>query len=161
MLSRVLVPLDGSPTMAQIIPRLRQWFGGTGAVVHLLVVRPPIREVLHLEDRVIYLDELVAQEQAAWHRYLVLQGSQLAYDGVVVHREVYFGKPVAETLAAAERHSVHLIALVGQQQSWLQRFARPTLAQQLLAQSQVPVLVVPPVSSPANGVVLRYSGIPV
>src|SRR3954451_11098105 len=71
MLSRVLVPLDGSPTMAQIIPRLRQWFGGTGAVVHLLVMRPPIREVLRLEDRIIYLDELVRQERASWHAYLL------------------------------------------------------------------------------------------
>jgi nucleotide-binding universal stress UspA family protein len=157
MLSRVLVPLDGSPTMVQIIPRLRQWCGGTGAVVHLLVVRPPIREVLRLEDRVVYLDELVRQEQAAWQEYLVRQGSQPAYDGVVVHREVCFGDPVAETLAAADRHSVHLIAIVGQQRSWLQRLTRPSLAQQLLAQSHVPVLVAPPASYPTVGLVLRYS----
>jgi nucleotide-binding universal stress UspA family protein len=161
MLSRVLVPLDGSPTMAQIIPRLRQWFGGTGAVVHLLVVRPPIREALRLEDRVIYLDELVQQERAAWLGYLLRQGSQLAYDGVVIQWEVRFGGPGAETLAAADLHAVHLIALVGQQQAWLQRLTRPSLAQQLLARSQVPVLVVPPVSPRATSVVLRYSGIPV
>jgi nucleotide-binding universal stress UspA family protein len=161
MLSRVLVPLDGSPTMAQIIPRLRQWFGGTGAVVHLLLVRPPVREVLRLEDRVIYLDELVRQELTAGHHYLVRQGSQLAYDGVVVHREVRLGDPVAESLAAADRHAVQLIALVAQPQSWLQRLTRPSLAQQFLAQSQVPVLVVPPVSSPAAGFVLRYSRIQV
>src|SRR5690349_16743668 len=112
MLSRVLVPLDGSPTMAQILPGLRQWFGGTGAVVRLLIVCPLLREVLRLEDRVMYLDELVQQERAAWLDYLLRQGSQLAYDGVVVRREVRFGDPVAESLAAAERHAVQLIAVV-------------------------------------------------
>jgi nucleotide-binding universal stress UspA family protein len=116
-----------------------------------------VREVLQLEDRVIYLDELVQQERASWHRYLVRQGSQLAFDGVVVRWEICFGDPAAEILAAAERHAVHLIALVGQQQSWLQRLTRPSLAQQLLTQSRVPVLVVPPGSSPAGGLVLRYS----
>jgi nucleotide-binding universal stress UspA family protein len=156
-LSRVLVPLDGSPTTAQIVPRLRQWFGGTGAVVHLLVVRPPIRDVLRLEDRVIYLDELVRQERAVWHAYLLRQGSQLAYDWIVVHREVRFGDPVTESLAAADHHAVHLIALAGQEQFWLQRLLRPSLAQQLLTQSRVPVLVVPPPSYPAAGLVLRYS----
>ena len=100
MLSHVLVPLDGSPMMAQIITPLRQWFGGTGAVVHLLVVRPPVREVLRLDDRVIYLDELIRQEQATWHDYLVRQGNQLAYDGVVVHRTVRFGDPMVESLRA-------------------------------------------------------------
>ncbi len=159
MLSRVLVPLDGSPTMAQIIPRLRQWFGGTGALVHLLVVRPPVRELIRLEDRVIYLDELVRQEQAAWQDYLVRQGSQLACDGVVVQREVRFGAAVTECLVAAERHAVHLIALVGPQQPWPKRLIQSSLAEQLLAKSRTPVLVVPPVSDPAAGLVLRYSGI--
>ena len=161
MLNRVLVPLDGSPTMAQIIPRLRQWFGGTGAVVHLLVVRPSIRGVLRLEDRVIYLDDLVRQEQATWHAYLLRQGSQLAYDGVVVQREVRFGDPVTESLTAAERHAVQVIALVDPPQPGLRRLLQPSLAQQLLARSRVPVLVVPPVSSPAAGIVDRDSGLPV
>jgi nucleotide-binding universal stress UspA family protein len=159
MLSRVLVPLDGSPTMAQIISRLRQWLGGTGAVVYLLVVRPPIREVLRLEDRIIYLDELVQQERAAWQAYLLRQGSQLAYDGVVVQREVRFGDPVAATLASAERYSVHLIALVGQPQSWARRWIHRSLEEQLLAKSPVPLLVVPPTSRPAAALILRYSGI--
>jgi len=161
MLSRVLVPLDGSPTMAQIVPRLRQWFGGTGAVVHLLVVRPPIREVIRLEDRVVYLDELVQQEQAAWHEYLVRLGSQLAYDGIVVHRAIRFGDPVAETLGAAESHAVHLIALVGQPYSWPRRLIHQSLTEQLLAKSPVPVLIVPPASRPSASLVLRYSGIEV
>jgi nucleotide-binding universal stress UspA family protein len=161
MLSRVLVPLDGSPTTVQIIPTLRQMLGGTGALVHLLVVRPPVREPLRLPDRLIYLDELVQQEQAVWQDYLARQGSQLAYDGIVVHRTVRFGDPLTEILAVAERHSMHLIALLADGQAWPERLLHPSLAQQLLARSRVPVLAVPSICHPTPGFVPRYSGVPV
>ena len=161
MLSRVLAPLDGSPTMAQILPVLRQMLGGTGAVVQLLVVRPPIQGPIRLDDRLLCLDELLHTEQATWRDYLLRQASKLAYDGIVVQRTVRFGDPLTEILSAAERSPVQLIALVAPQQSWPERLVRPSLAQQLLAQSPVPVLVVPPVSRPAATLIPRYSGSPV
>src|SRR5207248_433657 len=114
MWSRVLVLLDGSPTMAQIVPTLQELLGGTGALVHLLTVRPPVREPLHLPDRVVYIDELIQQERALWLDYLARQASHLAYNGIVVHRTVRFGDPLAEVLTAVERHGMHMIALVAQ-----------------------------------------------
>jgi nucleotide-binding universal stress UspA family protein len=161
MLSRILVPLDGQPAATEILPSLRALVGGTGAAVHLLAVRPPLRELAQREERDLYLDELLREEQAIWQDYLKRQASQLAYDGVVVRREVRFGDPLAETLAAAERHAVHLIALAAQPQQPVQRALRPNLAQQLLAQSAVPVLAVPAWSSPQQGAVLSYRSVPV
>jgi nucleotide-binding universal stress UspA family protein len=161
VLSRILVPLDGSPAMAEIIPSLRQLVGGTGATVHLLIVRPPVRELMRRGDRVVYLDELLLEEQAAWQHYLARQGSQLAYDGVVVRHEVRFGDPLAETLAAAQHHAVHLIAVVAQPQRPVERIIRPHLAQRLLEQSVVPVLAVPSWQPPRQGMVLRYGRVPV
>jgi nucleotide-binding universal stress UspA family protein len=161
MLSRVLVPLDDSPTTVQIIPTLRQMLGGTGALVHLLAVRPPVRKPVRLPDRLIYLDELVQQEQAVWQDYLARQGSQLAYDGIVVHRMVRFGDPLTEILAVSDRHGMHLIALVAERQAGIECLLRPGLSQQLLARSRVPVLVVPSICPPAPGFVPRYSGVPV
>ena len=161
MLSRVLALLDGSPTMAEIIPMLRQMWGGTGAVVHLLLVRPPIQGPLRLDDRLLYLDELLQTEQATWRDYLMRQGSQLAYDGIVVRRTVRLGDFLMEVLAAAECQPVQLIALVAQQEGWPKRLVRPSLAQQLLAQSPVPVLVVPPASHPEARLIPRYSSSPV
>ena len=170
MLNRILVPLDGSPAMTEIIPAVRQLVRGTGAVVHLLAVRPPVHERVRRERRPIYVDDLLLEgltgwapqlprpesyleetledrlraERTVWHEYLARQGSQLAYDGVVVQREVSFGDPLTETLAAAERQAVRLITLATRPQLWLKRLLRPNLAQQLLAQSAVPVLAVPP-----------------
>jgi nucleotide-binding universal stress UspA family protein len=161
MLSRILVPLDGDPTTTEVLPSLRALVGGTGAEVHLLAVRPPLRELAQLEERDLYLDELLREEDAIWLDYLARQGSQLAYDGVVVRREVRFGDPLAETLAAAERHAVHLIALAARPQQAVQRALHPNLVQQLLAQSVVPVLAVPALPPPESGAVLESHGVPV
>ena len=161
MLSRILVPLDGSPTMAAIVPTVRHLVGGTGAVVHLLAVRPPLHRPAQVGDKIVPIDELMVQERAVWHDYLGRQASQLAYDGVVVRREVRFGDQLAETLATAQRHAVQLIALGARSQPWLQRILRPNLAQQLLAQPLVPVLAVPPPPSAAHGGVLRHSRVAV
>jgi hypothetical protein len=78
VLNRILVPLDGSPAMATIIPTVRHLVSGTGAVVHLLSVRPPLRELAPRRRPLVHLDELLHQELAAWHDCLTQQGSQLA-----------------------------------------------------------------------------------
>jgi nucleotide-binding universal stress UspA family protein len=153
--------LDGSPVVTQILPTLRQMLGGTGATVHLLVVRPPLRQPLYLDDRVIYLDELLKQEQATWQDYLTRQASQLAYDGIVVQRSACFGDSLTEILAVAHRQSMQLIALTAQPQPWPQCVFRPSLAHRLLAQSLVPVLVVPAAHPPSLDLVPRCSGVPV
>jgi nucleotide-binding universal stress UspA family protein len=161
MLRRILAPLDGSPNGLAVIPALRRLVGGTGAVVHLLAVRPEIRRPEHNGDRLLYLDELRVQERAHWLDYLVRHGSHLAYDGMVVQREVRFGDPLAETLASAERHAMQLIVLAARPQRWLARMWRPNLAQQLLAHAVVPVLTVPAERPLWHGVVLRYDAVAV
>ncbi|MBX5491241.1 MAG: universal stress protein [Chloroflexi bacterium] len=160
MLDRILIPLDGSPVAEEAISALRPFIAGTGALVHLLVVRPPIREVVRNERGIIYLDELLREETAAWRDYLVRKGSELAYNGVVVRHDVRFGDPVAETLNAAVRHGMQLIAVGAPAQPWWRRLTRPSLAQRLLAQATIPVLTVP-VGRPLNGqAVLRYRSLP-
>ncbi len=161
MLSRILAPLDGSAAMAEIVPSLRHLVGGTGVLVHLLAVRPPPSGPVQRGDRVLYLDDLQREEQRIWQDYLTRVGSQLAYDGVVVRHEVRFGEPLAATLAAAKRHAVHLIAVAAPAQHPLRRVLRPGLAQQLLAQAEVPVLAVPVGRVPRQGLVLRYQNLPV
>jgi nucleotide-binding universal stress UspA family protein len=121
-----------------------------------------MRQPLYLADRVIYLDELLQQEQAAWQDYLTRQASQLAYDGIVVKRTVRFGDPLTEIVALAHRQSVQLIALIARPEPWPQRLFRPSLAHQLLVHSSVPVLVVPDLAQPPSlDLVARYSGVPV
>jgi nucleotide-binding universal stress UspA family protein len=144
MLSRILVPLDGSPEMARVIPALRQLVGGSGAVAYLLLVRPRVHRVKQdAGGPSIPLHEVLEQEAAAWRDYLAQVGAPLAYDGVVIRREVRFGNLVQEILDAACRHAVQLIVVMAQSQGGLGRLLQPSRAHQLLAHANVPVLAVP------------------
>lgn len=160
MLDRLLLPLDGSAAAEEAIGALHPLVAGTGAVVYLLALRPPVRELARRARGVVYLDTLLRDETAVWRDYLVRKGSELAYSGVVVRHEVRFGDPLAETLAAARHHNARLIVVVAPAQAWWERLLRPSLAQRLLAQAPVPVLTVP-VGQPLDGAaVLRYRSLP-
>ncbi len=165
MIRRILVPLDGTDAAGAVMPTVRHLVGGTGSVVYLLGVSPLPRPAaggsiwsLHHEsaitatvlgvadgvaDRSLSFDHTLVREHAGLDRYLARHGSQLAYDGIVVRRDVRFGDPRREILAAARRHAVHLIVLAPQSESWWQRLRRPSLTQQLIRSSPVPVLVAP------------------
>ena len=161
MLDRLLVPLDGTVAMEEVLPTVRYLVGGTGAHVCLVAVRPPVRHMVQGENRVVYLDERMREERANWDDYLLRKGSMLAYDGVVVKRDVRFGEALAETLAAADQYRARVIAVAAQPQPWLARTLRPNLAQQLLAQSAVPVLAVPALEPQSGEAALRYGSVAV
>jgi nucleotide-binding universal stress UspA family protein len=158
MLMKILIPVDGGPLTAELVPAFRHWVGGTGAQVYLLAVRPQPTRIERRGDRIVHLDEQQAEEQATWRCYLTGLRGQLAYAGVVVRQAVQFGDPLAQTLAAAERYGVEAIAVAEPRQSWLQRACRPSLAQQLLACATVPVLVMPGPLSHHPSARLQYRG---
>jgi nucleotide-binding universal stress UspA family protein len=161
MLNRILVPLDGSPAMASALPAIRPLVSGTGAIVHLLLVRAMPRVPRQRTEPPIYLDELLRVEHATWHDYLVHHGSTLAYDGIVVRREVRFGALFDEILAAARRHAAHLIALSEPRPSRALGLLRSDLAPRLMSRAQIPVLLVPTSRPPSQRLALHYRGVPV
>jgi nucleotide-binding universal stress UspA family protein len=159
MLSRILIPLDGSAEMTAALPEVRQFVSGSGANIRLLLVRPMPQAPERRSDRWAYLDDLVREEYATWQGYLRHHGSALAYDGIVVEREVRFGELLPEILTATARHASHLIALAAPTQSWGERLVRPGLTQQLMRRAAIPVLVVPSRCELIRGLGLRYSGV--
>jgi hypothetical protein len=110
-------------------------------------------------DRIVPLDELLCEESTQAHDYLRRLGSHLAYDGIVVHREVRFGDPLTETLAAVERHGVQAVVLAGHEPR--RSLFRATWGHRLLAQAIVPVVVLPHSSAPPPRARLQYGGAPV
>jgi nucleotide-binding universal stress UspA family protein len=161
MLSRILIPLDGSAAAAEVLGAVRYLVGGTGAVVHLLLLCPPVRGPLRRGAEVVYLDELVREEEAAGRDYLMREGSQLAFDGVVVRPLVRFGDPLVETLAAASRQAVQLIAVAAPAQALVARLLRPSLADRLRRATRVPLLTVRPARTDADAVAWRYGSVPI
>ncbi|HZU06232.1 MAG TPA: universal stress protein [Chloroflexota bacterium] len=164
MLTRVLVPLDGTPAGEAVVPLIGRWLRGTGAVVYLLAVRPTPRTVLCADGWILYLDELMAHERAQLEEYLARVGSQLAYDGIAVRRVVRFGEAVEEIAAAAAEHAVDCIALAAAPRVGLWRLLGPSLAERLRARSGVPVVALAasaPAAQPAVpwfGRLLKLSG---
>ena len=156
MLNRILVPLDGSPTMIGALPAIGHLVGGTGAAVHLLLVRPLPRLSRQRDEWPLYLDDLLRIEQATWRDYLLHHGSALAYDGIVVRREVRFGALLDETVAAADRHAAHLIALSEPPVTGIPQLLHRSLADQLATRVRIPVMRLPTDDAPARGVALRH-----
>jgi hypothetical protein len=160
MFNHILVPLDQRSGAVGAMSSIRHWLGGTGATVCLLAVRRPVREIERRGDQIVHLDELMREEYAHCRDYLVRLGSHLAYDGIIVQREVRFGELVTETLSVARQHGVQAIVLTGPEQPRRSLF-RTSWVHQLLAAAELPVLVMPQscAASPRTG--LRYRSVPV
>src|SRR4051794_29172497 len=180
MIRRILVPLDGCDSAGVVLPAVRQLVGGTGAVVHLLAVRPlprlrPPRSLWWANPesmiaasllnapagtptRAESYDAVLRREHAALDRTLLRHGSELAYDGIVVRRQVRFGDPLEETLAVARREAIHLILVAPRAQHWWDRLRRPSLTQQLLDRSPVPVMVAAGEEARRRRGAMRYEG---
>jgi nucleotide-binding universal stress UspA family protein len=147
--------------MTAALPYIRPLVSGTGAKVHLLLVRPMPKAPERRADGWLYLDELAREEYATGQAYLRHHGSALAYDGIVTSREVRFGALLPEILAAVDRQGAHLIALTAPAGSWRERLGRSNLAQQLMARATVPVLMVPPCQAPVQRLNVQSRRVPV
>jgi nucleotide-binding universal stress UspA family protein len=159
MFRHILVPVDAATNITAAVSSVSQWLGGTGATVRLLRVEHPVREIERRADRIVPLDELMREAYAHWQDYLRRLGSHLAYNGIVVHREVRFGNVLDETLVAARRYAVEAIVVAGQEAP-RREFLRTNWIHQLLAQAVVPVLVVPANSPAKPRPGLQYRGVP-
>lgn len=183
MIRRILVALDGADGEDAVIPAARHLVGGTGAVVHLLATRPlptpaanrsvwafnPESIVTSTlfgspgsgDEPPVSFDKVLTREHAIVDRYLARFGSQLAYDGMVVRREIRFGDACAEIIAAARRHAAQLIMLAPHSQGWWDRLRRRGLVQQLIHAAPVPVLVASTAQAGTNWAALRYGRVAV
>jgi nucleotide-binding universal stress UspA family protein len=79
----------------------------------------------------------------------------------VVRPLVRFGDPLAETLAAASRHAVQLIAVAAPAQALLARLLRPSLADRLRRATSVPLLTFRPAPAGADAVLWRCGSVPI
>lgn len=124
MFERILVPLDGSPRAETILPQLAR------------VLRRDDAEVLLVRSV-----KTVAERSAA-HEYLHDVLRRFSGRGARVNARVLAGAPAESVLrAAAEEHST-LIAMATHGRTGLARFAFGSVAEQVLRESRVPLLLV-------------------
>jgi nucleotide-binding universal stress UspA family protein len=137
LLSRVLVPLNGSPNAERILPPLRRLLSPDDSSVTLLqalsFVNPSAREDAD--------------------RYLWKVAFDLRSEGFRANYAIRFGPPAETVLEEAAARGSTLIALATHGRSGLQRLVLGSVAEKLLQLSDVPVLLTrsfPSAAAPEN-----------
>lgn len=132
---RVLVPLDGTPLAASILPHAKQLAGEGG---ELILVRDPIGTVSGRID--LYQSE----EEAVWGALASLetQAAQLRQEGVKVESHVLLMVDPAYAIDVAARiYHADMVACATHGRGPLGRVLRGSVVWRALADSPVPVLV--------------------
>ncbi len=146
-ISRVLVPLDGSPLAETVLPYVEHLAEKMSLEVEL------VRVVKLSSTYMVYMDghpytgvptdfEAAAEEEAS--EYLAEVAQRLAARGLKVNRYVLRGAPAQAILDQAQQLSESIVALTTHGRSGLRRWVLGSVAEALVRASGDPVLVVPP-----------------
>jgi len=170
MFKRILVPLDGSPLSAAVLPHVEKLISETNAEVTLLIVADstaPIGSVTVgsgdvqdmvssptvgqpiLERRTV-IREGETQPQAEkrikdeLETYLAEAASKLAAKGILTAQTVLFGDPVEKIVDHAKGERFDVIAMATHGRSGLARLLAGSVASRVLERADIPVLLVRP-----------------
>ena len=136
VIRRIVVPLDGSRLAASVLSHVADIARVYGSQVTLLHVDlPGNREHRHSVER-------ARAKKRAFAKLVSEQVAELEQAGATVSTQVVFGfKPVAEILAFTEREAIDLVVLATRGRRGLARLAFGSIAEQIIAGCQSPLLV--------------------
>jgi nucleotide-binding universal stress UspA family protein len=137
---RLVVPLDGSTVAEAILPFVSGIARPLGLEIALLRAVPRIPPQT-VEGTRIVVDNMERLNQEA-NDYLRAIADRLSANGFRVLTTVRFGDPAAEILAGARDCGADLIAMTTHGRSALGRLLFGSVAEAVLRQAHVPVLIV-------------------
>jgi nucleotide-binding universal stress UspA family protein len=150
-LTRIVVPLDGSPLAEAALPAAAELASALGLPVH----------VVHVVDVDVWratvqagaiAAEAYAEKQASRLRhasgYLATQVQNLRHRGLVADSELRTGSPIAELLAAI--HEGDAVVLAPHDRGGLQRWFLGSVADELIHRAAGPVVIVRPTALDAD-----------
>jgi nucleotide-binding universal stress UspA family protein len=137
-IKRILVPVDGSPLSASVLPFIESLAQRLDAdlILERVVTPPVVRRGLP-----VGLDLI---EDAAAGVYLDKLGETIKRRGIKVQEEVSVGYPAQAILDAAARHSADLVAMSSHSRSAVGRLFIGSTADAVVRQAHRPCLVVRP-----------------
>ena len=146
MLSRVLVPLDGSALAEAVVPQVVELAALCKA--EILLLRVALARVLPSADPVEAQVRAVEEAQA----YLVRIETTLSAQGVAVKSAVRYGHAVEEILDHARVAGADLIAMSTHGRSGFRRWVLGSVAEIVVRRSPLPVLLLraTPLTGPAG-----------
>jgi nucleotide-binding universal stress UspA family protein len=140
MVERILVPLDGSPWAEAVLPPVLGLAQASQAHLHLLrVAQCPVE--------FIFCDPAIAPPVDDPEAYLVNRAAALRRAGFWVVSHLAQGRVVDAILAYADAIQADLVALATHGRSGLSRWLLGSVADELVRQAHVPILVVHPLAS--------------
>jgi nucleotide-binding universal stress UspA family protein len=143
MFKCILVPLDGSHRAEQVLPLAARMARATGGSLFLLrVIETRNASGIHSVGAAAFLQKVLENERASAATYLagIAASSELQHTQKRV--AVFSGQPAAQILEIAHQQDSDLIVLSNHGSSDLKRWALGSVAQKVMRQSQVPVLLV-------------------
>lgn len=144
MFTRMLVPLDGSERAERALPvavRLAQALDGT--LILLRVVQPPLQMATPLAPPLRVETEILAEHIEAANTYLARVAQELDQASLKYEKTALAGYPAEMTLEAVHSSRADVIVLCSHGRTGLLRWALGSVAQRVVHQASVPVLVLP------------------
>jgi nucleotide-binding universal stress UspA family protein len=138
---RVVVPLDGSQVAEGILPFILGIAGPLDLDVVLVRVVQPIPPTVIEGATHVVIDDIEGRMAEA-KAYVDGVAQELETKGVRVRVEVRRGEPAAEIVATATGTEADLIAMSTHGRSGLGRLVFGSVAQAVLRQSDIPVLLI-------------------
>lgn len=149
-LTRLLVPLDGSPLAEQALPYARAIATDTTEII-LLEVVPWAEEIRTVLGKVVATAAEVQEAyEASAREELEAARKQWLGDRQNVRIEVAAGDPAEQILWVAERHAVDLIVMASHGRGALGRWAFGSVADRIARASTIPVMIIHPKETPAQ-----------
>jgi nucleotide-binding universal stress UspA family protein len=148
MCRRVLVPLDGSPTAEGILPFILGIARPMDLEVVLLCVVTPLPLRVQAPPHVMAVDG--AERRAKALAYLATLAAELGEKGVRANIESRHGDPVTEIVATAQEAAADVIAMTTHGRSGLSLLLFGSVAQGVLRQSDIPVLLMRSTEAPSH-----------
>lgn len=131
MFDRILIPLDGSATAESILPQVRRLTLNRRSELILLRVVEPFPADFHLG---------LPESKEAEH-YIQKLAERLVHQGLKARGMVRVGTPVPTLLDSARAEQATVIALSTHARSGLSRWVLGSVAENLMAHSPIPVLI--------------------
>jgi nucleotide-binding universal stress UspA family protein len=143
MFKTLLVPLDGSELSESILPRVIAVAKPSNARVVLLQAHEPLDQGVRVamgQDLAGKLDTVTREDAEA---NLNKVAGDLANQGIRADIALAEGKPAEAILEYVSTHTIDLILMASHGRSGLSRWAFGSVAEKVLRQSPVPVLIGP------------------
>ena len=138
MLTKILVPLDGTLSAERALPFATRLSAATGARLSLIAAAPDG------DGPRLPAERAAVRSKRQDEEWLTAVAGRLQQEGLAVEAHICDGGAVQTIVQAAESEEVGLVVMATHARSGMDRWIHGSVADQVVRQASAPVLLVPP-----------------